>query len=759
MKRNPIAIVTAVALSLPTLAQAEIFNGRLVDHQQRPVADAKIEIEENGQTLSSNADGVFQLDLTPGQYTLNIDLGADGQYRYQIDVDGTAEPQVLHVDLEHNNKVVVLANPLKHTRLDMAAPALVMSGDELTMKRAASLGEMLASKPGVSMSSFGPAVARPVIRGLSGGRVLIANNQMTVQDVSVTSADHDVSLEPLLAEQIEVLKGPATLLYGSGAIGGVVNVTDRRFNPDGAERISGGLEMRLGDGATGERSWVATLNGGNDAIAWHFDWSDSERDDIEIPSGGESKYLLLAEGEPLQTDPTVLENSASDNQSGTLGVTFITDFGHVGVAYNALDKLYGVPGHAEHEETIPAVTEEEAGIAIDLQQERIDLQAEANFEGLFRTWFVGFSDTDYQHVELEGDEVGTRFDNQAQELRSYLRHQPMAGWDGIWGLQLTSRDFSALGEEAFVPPATIDGQALFVVEEKEFADYKLELGARFEQQRMQVRGFSEQTDSVSSLSAGLVWSLKDSDKLAFNLARAGRIPTVEERYSFGQHAATQTFEVGTPGLKEEYATNLDISYRFGSEGLRGEVNIYFNQFDDFIFGNLETNTGTIVDRNGQTVAIDADLPLVVYRQQDANMRGIELELIQPLLSKNGWSLDAALLADYIDAELDNGGNIPRIPAHKYGLKLMLDNDPLSLDISWIRHARQSELAAGELPTDGFDLLDMELAYRFFGEQSESLIFLRGSNLLDEEARDHSSFLKDLAPRVGRNFVVGWRLQF
>lgn len=776
-------IVLSLIVFSSGLVSATKYSGKLVNHEGNPLSNALVKVRGMDLSQTTNDQGVFNLELAPGQYTLDIEAGNSGHFHQQITVGDSAQSMALiHVDNQHERKVVITANPLEHTKLDMASPAIVLSGDELIMKRSSSIGDMLQLEPGMSVSSFGPAVSRPVIRGLSGGRVLMTTNQMTVQDASTTSADHDVSLEPLLATQVEVLKGPATLLYGSGAIGGVVNVTDKRINPLGSLETEGGVEARLGDSATGERSIVATVNGGSANFAWHFDAFSTEFDDIEIPGEAESEALHEAEGHEAHEEEEhegeaheeheeahgVLANSRSESDGASAGFTWNGDWGYFGIAVNQLNKLYGVPGHAHHGEEEHAEEEgaeqheeeHEEGVFIDLEQTRWDLQGQINqpFTKV-DDWFIGASFTDYQHIELEGEEQGTLFENQAFELRSYMKHSVINNWEGIWGFQFNDRDFSAIGDEAFVPPSQTESAALFVVEEKRFGDWKLELGARLETQSVNADNYSKKSFTTTSLSVGSVYDLSTEQKLAFNLSQAERAPNVEELFSFGEHAATQTFEVGNPELDKEVAYNLDLSWRFNSGSLNGEINAYWNQFHDFIYGEYRPNNGTVTDLNGQQVVIEEELPIVAQTQNSAAIRGVEIQLNQLLIDSDSFGLELGLMADFLEAELDSGDYIPRMPPLKYGFNLQFTQENLSADLHWTRYQQQDHLAQGELITKGFNMLDVELAYRLINQQHDALFFLRGKNLLDEEARDHASFLKDLAPRAGRNFVAGIRYKF
>ena len=764
---------------------AKIIQGQVLSADGDQMSQIVLKVRGTSIQTTTDQQGKFQLDLAPGNYTLDVEGGSQAHFHQDIEVKAQGSEQVLiSLQSEAEHKLVIRANPLEHTALDMATPTILMSGEELIMKRAGTLGEILQFEPGLSMSSFGAAVARPVIRGLGGARVQVTNNQMIVQDASSTSADHDVGFEPLLAEQIEVVKGPATLLYGSGAIGGIINATDRKINPDVITELTGGIELRLGDSATGEKSMVFSLDGGNDNWNWHVDGYNNQSDDFAIPGHAESERLReLEESEHEEHEGEneeehheehdeessgTVENTAVDTQGGSFGLTYVADWGYFGGAISQTDKVYGVPGHAHHEEEGEDEhleeehhdEEHDEGVQIDMNQTRYDLQGQVNnLNESFDSVFVGFSLTDYEHEELEGEEIGTRFENEAWEFKSYVKHNDWSGWQGVWGVQFTSRDFAALGDEAFVPPSKTQSQAVYFLEEKTSGDLKWELGLRWENIDIETDSKPDRSDSGLSLSSGIVYSLSSHNKLAFNYSRAARFASVEELYSQGPHLATQSYEIGNSRLGKETSNNIDFSYRFETEKLNGEVNLYLNQFDDFIYGELVEQGHSCVSNDAALEAEAEELQLICYQQQDAEYKGIEVQLDYRLDAWDGHEVTLGMFGDYTLAELDNGEYIPRIPPMKYGLELTHNVNAFSSQINWTRFGKQSKTGTNELATDSFEMLDLEFAYRVTFEADDLFIFFKAKNLLDEEARDHSSFLKDLAPRVGRNFLVGARYTF
>ena len=786
MKKVLISAAISAAL-WGNVASAQVVEGEVKGSDGKALPKVLLKVKGHEIETRTDENGMFTLDLEPGRYILDVKGGNDAHFHQEIIVtaENAGKKMTITLQEEAGHKLIIRANPLDHTTLNMATPTILMSGDELMLKRSSTLGEILQLKPGLSMSSFGPGASRPVIRGLGGSRVQIANNQMVVQDASTTSADHDVGVEPLLAEQIEVVKGPATMLYGSGAIGGIVNVVDRRINTDALDGTSGGIEVRVGDGATGEQSLVFALDTGADGWNFHLDGFDSQLDDLEIPGSAESERLHELheaeeeehegeEGEEHEEDhheeEGLLENSSVENRGGSIGLTKVGDWGHFGASISFTDKYYGVPGHAHHGEEHEGEEGEgegeeheeehhEEGVFIDMEQTRYDLQAQFNLSDSFEHLFVGYSRTDYEHYEFEGDEAGTYFDNQAWELKSYVKHNEWNGWQGIFGAQLTKRTFIALGEEAFVPPSETSNKAIFLLEEKEFGDLKWELGFRWEGQQVEADGFADSDESGISFSSGVVYNLQDHNKLAFNFTHATRFATVEELYSDGPHIATRSFEIGNSNLDKETSNNFDISYRFETENLRGEFNLYWNQFSDHIYGEVVAEDHACVSAEAAEEAEHDELLLVCYQQQDADFNGLEFQLDYALGSVGGHDFSLGFVADYTKAELADGSYVPRIPPMKYGFILNHEMNGFSSQLSWMSFDDQDKIGEGELETDGFDMLDIELVYQADFNGNDLVVFLKGKNLLDEEARDHTSFLKDLAPRAGRNFVLGARYTF
>jgi iron complex outermembrane recepter protein len=672
---------------------------------------------------------------------------------------GPSIPTITLAQESRPEEVIVTSTALRETSQDIAQPAAVVSGDELRRQIAASIGESIATEPGVSASYFGPSASRPVIRGLGGERVLMLQDGISALDVSSLSQDHAVAVEPVLADQVEILKGPAALLFGSGAVGGVVNVVDGRiptsFDAD-ADRYA--FEVR-GDTALNERTGVGRLDFGGDALRVHVDGFKRKTDDVEIPGFA---FSAAERAEHLAEDPEetferdVLHNSDSETYGGAFGVSVGDAERYVGVSWSRFDTNYAIPAvhaheeEAEGEEAEPDVHESDHDdVRIDMVQDRYDLKAETPASlGAFDRVRLRAAYNDYQHRELEGTEVGTRFEQDAYDVRLNVDHSDLAGWRGTIGAQYASLDFSVFGEEAFTPPSTTEQASLFVFEKRGFGDTALELGARAENQRIEPELEGVDYDATAwSLSAGLVQKLGEAYSVALNLTRSQRHPQPAELYANGAHLAIGRFEIGDATLGKETANTADLTlHRHIEGGVHWSAGVFYNDFADYIYAR---SLG--VEQGG--------LPAFQYTQADAEFYGFEGEITFPLLSGERGAFDLRLASDYVRAKLKDGGDLPQIPPLRYGVELHYELDRLHVGVETYVYDEQDKVGVDERPTDGYAMLDADVSYRLPIGQGDVLVFLRGSNLLDEEARRHTSPLKEIAPLPGRSAHLGVRAEF
>jgi iron complex outermembrane receptor protein len=673
-------------------------------------------------------------------------------------------------------EVVISAHPLSAEGL--AQPTAMLAGDALRRALSPSLAETLRDVPGVHSSSFGQAVGRPVIRGLGGPRVKVMEDRIDSMDVSVSSPDHMTTIEPFVAESIEVLKGPSTLLYGSGAIGGVVDVHTGRIPHEVPEALSGAAQVRGADNAN-QRTAAGRLNAGAGNFAVHIDGFYRDADDYDIPGFAESTALRAqeeaegghgddhgddhsGEGESEEAFGT-LAGSQLQARGGALGTSYIGERGFFGLAVSTYDAEYGLPGHShahehgeEHDEhegehegdEHDEERDEEGNAILDLSQTRIDIEGglDAPMEGV-RSINLRLGYNDYEHTEFEGNgEAGTVFATEALEARLELTHEALWGFVGAAGVQVSTREFSALGEEAFVRPVDTQTLGVFYVGQRTFGTLGLEAGARYEHVEHEPSSGASRSFDLGAVSLGLIQPLGNGWTVSGQLDYSSRAPVAEELYSNGPHLATQTFEIGDVTLNEEVAANVSANLRYVSETVTFSLSTFATEFSDFIY---EANTGLEMD----------ELPVLQWTQADASFRGFEADASWSALQWSGGSLLLNAGFDSVRARLDRGYNreLPRIPPQRWRLGAILNWERASAEVAWRRVAEQDDVAFEELPTDGFDDLRIHLEYTWdLGGRLVDL-FLSGRNLTDDEQRYHTSFINDLAPQPGRTVEVGLQI--
>ncbi len=639
--------------------------------------------------------------------------------------------------------VTVTASPLDEAELEIGRPASVLRGEELRRKIAPTIGETLSGEPGVSASDFGQGASRPVIRGLDAPRVRVLEDGIGSLDVSSISADHLVTVEPIGARQVEILRGPSTLLYGSGAIGGVVNVVTNRIPDYVPEALDATVDVRYND-VSDERTGGIDLTAGiGDNVALHVDGVSRETNDYEIPDeAADDPGTFASDGK--------LVNSAIDTDSFSGGGSFVGDRGFVGASVSRYLSVYGIPG--------------EAGVFIDADQTRYDAKGELQLPlPGFERLAVDFGYNDYTHTEFEGPgEPGTRFDNEEYETRLELLHEPLAGWSGAVGLQYRDQDFAAIGDEAFVAPTRTRALGAFVVEEREFGPVTLELGGRYERQEADASGGNPDAEhDLYSLSAGVIYRFAEDYAFNVSATRSQRAPAAQELYAGGPHLATLTFEQGDAALDKETAHGLDVGVRRTEGRLTWRINAFANLIDDFIFQQgVDGNGDGLADNVDEEGALDpaGELVSVAYTQQDAEFYGGEAEGVISLLKGPTGALDLRVFADYVRGRLRDGGDLPRITPLRFGAGLDYARGRWGVGMDVMRVEQQDQTAALETETDGYTLLGANLSYRL-ASNGDYQFFVQAANLLDQEARRHTSFLKENAPLPGRAVLAGFNARF
>jgi iron complex outermembrane recepter protein len=662
--------------------------------------------------------------------------------------------------------LVVTGDPLGSTEEHISQPVSILGRQELlTRKDRRNIGEAVAHELGVTSSDFGPAVGRPIIRGLGEARVRVLEDGIGTLDVSTISPDHAVATEPLFADQIEIFRGPAALLYGSGATGGVVNIVNRRILDYVPEAIEGDLYDFTG---------AFRLNTGSGKVGLHLDGLKRSTRDYGIPG--------FADIDPEPgARKGILENSDIQTENFSGGMSFVGERGFVGFAISSFSNKYGVPGHDHghgeddghghghghgHDDNgFNDPNDNDAGVRIEQSQTRVDIKG-ALYDPLpgFHTAKTRWGYNDHTLQEFEGGGAETFLNNKEWEGRVELLHEPLGAWEGVLGLQYRNRDLSTAGLEAFVPSSESDSISVFMLEKRDWQRWHFELGGRFEHQeaeRTQARLTA--SHDLFSVSGGALWEFADDYFLGANISHAQRAPAVEELFSDGPHFATNTFEVGDPALKKETSNNFDLSLRKRRSRLNWTLNFFANFINDFIFLQEVDRVGDglpdRVNAAGEVVPDPGGLLLVNHFQSDAEFLGVEFETILGLLDDTRGKLDLRLWTDYVRGKLTDGRNLPRITPVRFGSDLDYSRGPWYAGVNLMRIQQQRDTAPLETATDGYTIFNAHLGYNLTWGPVRYTLFLRGINLLNEEARRHTSFLKDRAPLPGRSAMIGVNANF
>jgi iron complex outermembrane receptor protein len=635
----------------------------------------------------------------------------------------------------------------------MVIPISILNGRELSLKRENTLAETLNSIPGLSNSSFGPSVGRPMIRGMDSDRIKILQNGVNNLDASNLSFDHGVSIDPLIIEQIDVIRGPATLLYGGGAVGGVVNAIDHRIPKEKFEGITGRGEVRYG-GANLEQSNAAVVDVGTGNFVMHFDAYNRDAKNLKIPGNA----LSAMKSTSRSWDPATqsyesylgdhgtnkLINSQSETKGGAIGASIIFDRGYAGVSYAKHQTQYGSPL--------------ESAVSIDMDNDRFDFASEIRDLGTFfdRAKFRA-AYTDYMHKEIENGSVNTTFKNQGIDGTFELGHQPLLSLKGVMGLQFESGKFQALGAEAFVPSSKTNSQSVYLYEELPINQHKVTFGLRHGEHDVDSKGGESFTAANKSFKTnngaiGGLYTLNSQWSLAGNLSHNERAPSYFELYANGVHAATGAYERGQTNLKIEESNGLDgqIRWKSGQDSLT--LGAYFTKFSNYI-GLISSDTHNAGTQNYKPS---------IFTGIKAEFKGVELEG-KTMLTDN---LQLNVRGDYVDAkDKTNGGYVPRISPLKLGAGLKYEFDRFGARMDVLHAFKQNRVATNynyeagkDLVTDAYTNVSMMATYKL-PSQYNLEAFTRANNLLDEEIREHASFLKDIAPMGGRSIMFGLRGDF
>lgn len=816
LKFKPIATAIICALSTAP-AFADVFKSTLVDERGAPISNAKIHIHGQESFVTTDAKGQFTINAQP---TDTLHIGADKYENKEISAKQLLTASNVTLNFSNIENIVVNSSGLHQTTLEMATPVSILTGDELKMRVQPTLGETIKGEPGVNATYHGPVASSPIIRGMSGPRVKVLQNGLDTSDVANTGPDHANSVESITTKQIEILRGPATLLYGSGAIGGVVNVIDNRIPTEQIEGNEVVTDMRYSS-VSNERLLATAGDFSFGEWQVHADAFMRKTDNVEIPENDsphhdEDDHDDHDEHDEHEDEYTgELANSDIDAQGFNFGASRVTDDYFFGLAFGQLENDYGIPGHHhhhedehdedhdddDHDDDHDAHEEENERVYAALRQDRWQFAGAlySPFKGI-ETLSLRGGYTDYEHTEFENGAVGTSFTNKTTEVRVTAEHEEVSNAHGIFGYHYITSKYSATGEEAFTPDSKTTTQALFLLEELNLDNVNLQFGTRIEQVEIDASQLTNEhvegpapdflnfDETNFSASLGFVWNYTDGYSIAASFAHAERSPSSAELISNGLHIATNSYDLGAlyqldehgdieyneNFAKQEVASNIDVSWRKYSGDFRFTVSGFYNRVDNYFY---QRDTGFYFEHlehdHDEHDEHDAHLTNLVSDDDDHDHEEEGETPIRAFTSSDvqisgfeaemlytindAWT--TRVVADYTSVKLVGGGFLPRIPPMKFINEWTYASNNWQVTGSVNYYAKQDDVATNEESTDSYTLLNFEAQYFMSIDNNDLVIYFQGQNLTDEYAEVHSSFLKEEAPLPGRNFSLGVRGYF
>lgn len=650
------------------------------------------------------------------------------------------------IKAEEINIISAPSVAVEEAKSNFSPSSNVLKGRELSIRREATLGETLNDTPGVNSSYFGPNASRPIIRGMEGERAQIMQNGASVIDASSASPDHAVGVDPMAAEQIEVIRGPASLIYGTGNVGGVINITDHRIPKESLEGIVGRGEAKYG-GADNERSGVGVVDVGNGTFAIHAEAYKRKTDDLKIPSSA-SKRLINA-GDGSHTKDNRLLNSAAESDGGAFGASLTFDNGYAGISFAKANGFYG--------------TVAEPNVKIDMTNDRWDFASGvSNINGPINSAKFTLSYTDYQHREIDSGNVGTTFLNRGIEGRIEASHAKLGNLNGLFGLQFSNSRFQALGDEAFMPSTQTEKQGFYIYEELPIDRLSFNAAARADYNKIDSAGGDRFGPARKlsfipvNLSVGSQYALSPAWRINFNLAHSERAPAATELFAHGAHLATNQYQIGNSSLGKEISNSIEAGINWKAGANNATFNVYYNRFSNFIAG---LSTGRSVDTSG---TLGGSLSETEIKGIAAEFKGFEAQTKFRVYEGAG-DLDWNLRGDYVIAtDESTGAPLPRIAPARIGTGFEYQFNQLQTKLDFLHGFKQDRLAAHETQTDSYNLVNATISYQLspmFHQAFHLEAFAKARNLLNEDIRDHSSYLKEIAPMGGRSLLIGIRGEF
>lgn len=618
--------------------------------------------------------------------------------------------------------------------------ASVIKEKAILKRRESTLGDTLRNEVGIQSTSFGPTSGRPIIRGLEGNRIRILQNGLGTLDASAQSLDHALPIDTLTIDKVEIVRGPMSLLYGSSAVGGVVNIVNNRIHREYSEGATTQFDLR-GETVNNSLSLGNRIDYGVNKWMFHFDGSLQNMTDHEIPDFARSKRARVRNPvSPEEKDK--LPNSFSKQNSFAVGTSKVFDRGHAGFSYYRFDNEYGSVADPE--------------VSINMIQNRIEHSSEYRpEEGTFKAIKLRSAQSFYKHEEFEGGEVGTTFKNSGNESRLEF-HTASGKFTGVSGIQTQINTFKANGDEAFLPTSENQIGSLFTLQKYALTDSdNVEFGARLENADVKKRSSatfgSSDRHGYFGLNGSLGYQhmLKKDHSINGSFSYTERAPTFQELHSNGAHIATGTFELGDTNLKKEKAQAVELSFKKDAADSFHTVSAYAQWFKDYI-----ALSPTALTDAGSGFTINE------YSQENAVIYGAEIdsreEVAHALLGGTWWWITKA---DFTRGKGQGGDNLPRMPAPRLTFGIEYQKDRWDFDLEAQHYFDQTHTAEDELKTDSFTMLNFGMMYELPKEMQNYRFYFRVKNITDEEGRLATSLVKDIAPMPGRNFVAGIQALF
>jgi iron complex outermembrane receptor protein len=735
--------LSSVVIAAAAAQTAGSLSGKVTRDTGEPMGGAAVVLEELRREVRTSEDGGYTFDnVPPGAYHVSVRAEGYSTRRTEVSVPGEGTTLDLVVELDLHFAEVISVSPNSRPQFESYQPTSVLAGQDLQKQLESTIGATLQAEPGVAMRALGPGPARPVIRGLDGDRVAVLQDGQRVGDLSSQSGDHGVTLNPSSAKRIEVVRGPATLLYGANAIGGLVNVITDQIPTAPVVRPTGEFTFDAASNAA-SAGGAGDVHFGNGRLAVHVGGGSRRNGDFSTPDGD-------------------VENSQSRSSVFNVGGAWTGGSRYVGASYGFDNSKYGVP------------IVEDGLISLNPQRHAFTVRAGGeSLPGAIASYRATFGVRRYEHDELEGDEVGTHFDNDTEEAELMVSHRPFGKLSGTVGGWFLNRRFNAVGEEALAPPVDQRGGAMFLYEELTWPHVTFQFGGRLDRTSfgpaggvLPSRDFTEFSGSVGLLIRPA--ATRDDFVIALSLARAARNPALEELYFFGPHPGNFAFEIGNPLLASERALGFDLSLRARSPRIRGEVTIFNNSINDFIFRNpiseeeFEAREEEFDERFGVTHEEgeghhhEGEFQFVEFVGADSKLYGLEAHADVNVTD----SIVAEITADFVRGSLrDSGLPLPRIPAFRFIPGLRYQRNALQVGGGITFTGDQTRVFGAETPTEGSTVLKLYGSYSFVTRGVTNTITARLDNATNETYRNHLNYLKDVLPEMGRNFKVVYSVGF